>query len=150
VSYSIDVNVLLYASDESSAFYGRARAFLERCANRTEVLCLTWPMIMGYLRIATHPSIFRIPLSPEDARENVEQLISLVHVRLITEQEGFWDAYQEVTRGLVVRGTMAPDCHMAALLKQHDVRTLYTHDADFRRFAFLNVRNPLEGDEGSA
>jgi len=36
-----------------------------------------------------------------------------------------------------------PDAHLAALLHQHNVRTLYSTDADFRKFDFLDVRNPF-------
>jgi predicted nucleic acid-binding protein len=36
-----------------------------------------------------------------------------------------------------------PDAHVAALLFQHGVRRFYTRDADFRRFAFLDVRDPF-------
>lgn len=143
MSYSVDANILLYASDEGSPFHTRARAFLETCATSTEVICLGWPTVMAYLRVSTHPSIFGAPFSPEEAQQNVNQLLSLAHVRLISEQEGFWEVYQETTRGLAVRGNLVPDSHLAALLKQHDVRTLYTNDAGFRRFTFLNVRNPL-------
>ena len=63
--YSLDVNVLLYASDRSSDRHEAARQFLESCAARPEVFCLTWQTLMAYLRIATHPSIFAAPLAPE-------------------------------------------------------------------------------------
>ena len=53
VSYSLDVNVLLYASDRSSDRHQRARSFLESCAAGPEILCLAWPTLMSYLRIAT-------------------------------------------------------------------------------------------------
>jgi predicted nucleic acid-binding protein len=36
-----------------------------------------------------------------------------------------------------------PDAHLAALLRQHGVGTLYTNDRDFRRFDFLRVINPF-------
>jgi predicted nucleic acid-binding protein len=39
---------------------------------------------------------------------------------------------------------MVPDAHLAALLRQHGVRRLATHDRDFRRFDFLEVFDPLE------
>jgi predicted nucleic acid-binding protein len=32
---------------------------------------------------------------------------------------------------------------VAGLLLQHGVRTFYTSDADFRRFTFLDVRDPF-------
>ena len=39
----------------------------------------------------------------------------------------------------------APLDLLAALLKQHGIVTLYTHDWDFRRFEFLEVRNSFSG-----
>src|ERR1700738_1362983 len=47
VSYSLDVNVLLYASDRSSDGHLRARRFVETCAAGPEILCLTWPTLMS-------------------------------------------------------------------------------------------------------
>jgi hypothetical protein len=58
MSYSFDANVLLYASDRSSERHDAPRVFLEKCAAQPEVLCLAWPTLMAYLRIATHPGIF--------------------------------------------------------------------------------------------
>jgi predicted nucleic acid-binding protein len=45
---------------------------------------------------------------------------------------------------LPVRGNLVPDAHLAALLRQHGVTTLYTNDVDFRKFTFLTVVNPFE------
>jgi predicted nucleic acid-binding protein len=47
------------------------------------------------------------------------------------------------THGAAVRGSLVPDAHLAAILKQHEIGTLYTNDGDFRRFPFLRVKNPL-------
>lgn len=144
MSYAIDVNVLLYASDASSPFSKQARAFLEECAAGPEVLCFAWPTLVGYLRLSTHPAVFASPLSPDDAEANVASLLALPHVRVLSEKEGFWDVYRGATGGLAVRGNDVPDAHLAALLRQHDVPTLYTNDRDFRRYSFLKVVNPLD------
>jgi predicted nucleic acid-binding protein len=93
VSYSLDLNVLLYASDQSSDRHLRARRFIESCAAGPQILCLTWPTLMSYLRIATHPRIFSAPLSPDEALGNVSALIGLPHVRAVSELDGFVDAY---------------------------------------------------------
>lgn len=143
MSYSIDANLLLYASDSGSGFHGKAHQFIESRAKDPDLLCLTWPAVMAYLRIATHPRIFSNPLSPERAWRNVSTLIQLPRTRMISEQEGFRDAFQEVSGGMVVRGNLVPDAHIAAILFQHGVRTIYTADADFRRFEFIKVINPL-------
>jgi uncharacterized protein len=143
VSYSLDVNVLLYASDRSSDRHVRARRFLESCAAGPEILCVTWPTLMAYLRIATHPRIFSAPLSPDEALENVAALIGLPHVRTISELDGFLDAYKHVAGEVALRGNLVPDAHVATILFQHGVRTLYTNDRDFRKFGSLDVKDPF-------
>jgi toxin-antitoxin system PIN domain toxin len=143
MSYSLDVNLLLYASDRSSERHEAARTFLESCAAGPELLCLAWPALMSYLRIATHPRIFSAPLSPGEAFGNISALLSLPHVRAVAELDGFADAYKHVTGDLVVRGNLVPDAHLAAVLFQHGIRTLYSNDRDFGKFASLDVRDPF-------
>lgn len=143
MGYSIDVNLLLYASNTSSLHHDKARAFLEGCGRRPETLYLTWPILMGYLRIATSPAIFPAPLPPATAMDNVEALLRLPHALVLAERDGFWDLYRQVARDIVPRAKLVPDVHLAVLLRQHEVRTFYTHDADFRRFDFLDVVDPL-------
>ena len=143
MSYSLDVNLLLYASDISSPFHAEARSFLESCMNRHDILYLSWPTIMSYLRMATHPSIFDEPLTPEEAMANVETLLNLPQCRCLAEEDGFWETWRATTGEVSVRGNLVPDTHLAALLRFHGVRRLYTHDRDFRRFDFLDVRDPL-------
>ena len=144
MSFALDVNVLLYASDEASPFARRASDFLKSCAAGREVFCFAWTTLMGYLRLATHPAIFKTPLSPEDAMRNIDALLSLPHARVLSEEEGFWDVYRDVTRGLAIRGNLVPDAHLAALLRQHGVLTFCTNDRDFRRFDFLRLRDPFD------
>jgi uncharacterized protein len=67
----------------------------------------------------------------------------LPHVRAVSEQQGFLDAYKRVAGETPVRGNLVPDAHVAAILFQHGVRMLYTHDRDFRRFDSLKVRDPF-------
>ena len=143
MSYSLDINVLLYASDRASERHDAARTFLDSCAAQPEVLYLTWPTLMAYLRIETHPSIFAAPLTPEEALNNIAALLALSHARVVSEQDGFMDAYTHVTDSMAVRGNLVPDAHVAAILFQNGVRTLYSNDRDFRKFESLEVRNPF-------
>jgi hypothetical protein len=143
VSFSCDVNVLLYASDSTSSVHEQARSFLKDAAAGGDLFCLGWPTVMSYLRIATHPGIFSSPLTPAEAMRNVDGLVALPRVRLLAEEDRFLEVYREVTGSFPVRGNLVPDAHLAALLKQHGVRTLYTRDGDFRKFPFLDVRDPF-------
>ncbi|MBN1960675.1 MAG: PIN domain-containing protein [Deltaproteobacteria bacterium] len=143
MSYSIDVNILLYASNKNCVEHERAAKFLQGCARNHELFCLAWQTIMAYLRISTHPAIFVSPLSDQEARRNIDALLRLSHVRAIGEQEGFWEIYSELAALTPARGNDVPDLHLATIYKQNDVTCVFTNDSDFRRFAFLRVRNPL-------
>jgi uncharacterized protein len=143
MSYSVDVNVLLYASDRSSRHFEAARQFLDSCVTGPELLCLAWPTLMSYVRIATHPRIFTTPLSPAEAVGNVDALLGLPQVRAVSERENFLEAFAHVATGVTVRGNLVPDAHVAAILFQHGVRTLYSNDRDFMKFESLDVRDPF-------
>jgi toxin-antitoxin system PIN domain toxin len=143
VSYSLDANVLLFASDRTNDRHTVARDFLDSCASSPEVLCLAWPTIMAYLRIATHPSIFSAPLTPGEALANVQALLELPQTRVVSERDGFIDAYLHVTGHTIVRGNLVPAAHVAAILFQNGVRTVYSNDRDLRKFEVLDVRDPF-------
>ena len=143
MSYGLDVNILLYASDEASPYHQPARRFLADCVQRLEPMCLTWGTLMGYLRMATHPAIFAAPLSPRQAEQNVANLVALPQARVLAEKEGFLEIYREITGTVVVRGNLVPDAHLAALLRQHRIGRVVSHDRDFRKFDFLEVEDPF-------
>lgn len=145
MSCTLDANVLVYASDESSAFHRQAVDFLGECVEGSDLLCLTWITIMAYQRISTHPAIFKNPLSPAVAWSNINRLLARPRVRVIGEQPGFVREYEDVTSSFSVRGNHVPDAHLATILRQNGVKTIYTADADFRKFPFLEVVDPFAG-----
>jgi toxin-antitoxin system PIN domain toxin len=142
LSYSLDANVLIYASDASSPHHDAARRFLDECVASDEILYLAWPILMAYLRIATHPRVFEAPLSHDEALRNVENLCALPQVQVLSEGPDFLAIYREVTGVHPIRGNLVPDAHLACLLRSNGVRTLYTLDRGFRRFEFLRVKLP--------
>ena len=143
MSYSFDANILLYASDESSEFHARANVFLNDRKEDSDILCLTWPVLIAFQRIATHPSIFANPMSAETAWGNVQQLLKLPRARVIQETASFALDYAEVSKSAGIYGNLVPDAHIATILRQHGVRRFYTADTDFKKFGFLEVVNPL-------
>jgi len=144
MSYSVDTNILLYASDESSPEHVAARRFMETRAEDTDLFCLTWVTVLGYQRIATHPGIFSKPLSPQVAWQNVRSLLSLPRVRMVGEGQHFAEDFESLGKDILVRGNLVPDAHLATILREHGVGLIYTMDTDFRKFPFLKVINPLK------
>jgi predicted nucleic acid-binding protein len=63
-------------------------------------------------------------------------------VRAPGEHDGFWSIFTSAA-GERVRGHAVPDAHLVALMRQHDVRVIHTHDRDFRRFDGIDPRDPF-------
>ena len=143
MSAALDANILVYASRPESPEHAAATRLLEELVAGTDLLCLTWATITAYLRVATHARVFPHPLSPDEAAANVTSLLAHPHTRVLVETDGFWRIYRGLLASHRARGKLVHDVHLAALLRQHGVKTLYTHDRDFRRFDFLDVRDPL-------
>ncbi len=144
MSVTLDANVLLYASDAGSPRRDPAAELLGRLAEGPDLLYLFWPVLVGYVRIATHPGVFADPLSPEEARRNVQQLLTRPHVRSPGEQAGFWQRFDALCAAArPVRGNLVSDAHVAALMRQHGVVTIYTADRDFRRFDGITAVDPF-------
>ena len=145
MSFAIDTNLLLYASDESSPYHQKARDLLDDIASGPDLVYIFWPVTMGYLRIATHPRIFQHPLTSEQAVANVTRLLDRPHVRTPGEGERFWTTLLTVTSETHVSGNLVPDAHLVALMREHGVSRIWTRDRDFRKFDGIDVVDPLTG-----
>ncbi|MGH2823892.1 MAG: TA system VapC family ribonuclease toxin [Thermoleophilaceae bacterium] len=142
MSATLDVNVLIYATNSADPAHETARELVDRLAAGPDLLYVFWPTLMGYLRIGTHPAILPRPLAPRDAIANLSDLLALPHVRSPGEAEGFWELFR-ATAGDTRRGDDVPDAHLATLMRQHGVGVIYTRDRGFRRFEGIDIRDPF-------
>lgn len=143
MSATVDTNILVYASDQSSPLHPQALDCLEALRNGSALVYLLWPVIMGYLRITTHPAIFSSPLSAAEATDNIDGLLALPHIRTAGEASGFWQDYKPLSGIVLPRGNLVPDTHIAALMHHHGVSTIWTRDSDFKKFPGITTRNPF-------
>src|SRR5699024_8558307 len=101
------------------------------------------PVAMAYLRIATHPAVFARPMSHAAARANLDLLLQLPSVHAVGEDELFWSRFIEVADDVVPAGNLVPDAHLVALMVANGVRTIWTHDRDYRKFRGIRVHDPF-------
>ena len=142
MSVTVDTNILVYATDTGSDVGEAAQDLIERLARGPDLLYVFWPALMGFIRVATHPAINERPLTPVEAVDSVAALLARPHVRAPGESAGFLQIY-ETTAPKMTRGRQVPDAHIAALMRQHGVATIYTRDTDFRRFDGIRVEDPF-------
>lgn len=65
------------------------------------------------------------------------------HVRTGAEGPRFWSVYRATTADIAPRGNLVPDAHLAALMRQHGVGTIWTRDRGFRQFEGIRVIDPF-------
>lgn len=143
MSQTVDTNLLVYATHTGSPFHERAHALVEHLVLGPALAYLLWPALVGYLRIVTHPSILATPLSSDEAMANVEALLSPPHIRVPGEGGDFWPTFDRVARDVRPQGNLVSDAHLVALMHQHGIAAIWTHDRDFRKFPGIKVKDPF-------
>ena len=68
----VDVNLLLYAVDETSPQYDRARGWLEALLSGSETVALTWTVLLAFVRLSTRAAVFTSPMTATEALDIVD------------------------------------------------------------------------------
>ncbi|MEX1163205.1 MAG: type II toxin-antitoxin system prevent-host-death family antitoxin [Nitriliruptor sp.] len=68
----LDLNLLLYALDESSPLHHDARPWLERTLSGPSTVVLSWNVLVGFVRLSTRAAIFASPLPVDEAHDIVQ------------------------------------------------------------------------------
>lgn len=142
MSVTVDTNILVYASNTDAPDHESCRALLTRLAAGPGLVTVFWPVLYGYLRIATHPAIFANPLSPREAEGAIEALIASTAVRVVGEDDRSWSAYTTLSAGSRPRGDLVPDAVIVSMMLAAGVKTIYTRDRYFRQFDGIEVVDP--------
>lgn len=144
-SFLVDSNIFIYATDENIPQYKIAKKILENSAKSQDEWCISWQNIYEFISVATNRKAFHgRPLSLTEAIENVEAVLSLPNIRIISETERHWEIFLEIIKLIRgVEGVFVYDCKLAAILKENEVKHIITADEGFKRFHFLKVQNPF-------
>jgi hypothetical protein len=141
--FVVDTNVLVYAADADSPQHTRCRALLERWRLQAAAWYMTWGIIYEFLRITTHPRVFRSPWSAGKAWAFVEAVLDAPALALLIPTERHSRVAAEVIAEVPhLAGNLMHDVTTAVLMREHGIRRIYTRDTDFHRFPFLEPLDP--------
>jgi uncharacterized protein len=149
--FVVDANALVYAADPDSEFHARCRRRLEQWRSQATPWYLAWGICYEFLRICTHPHVFREPWPLTDGWRFLETILVTPSVGVLLPTE----RHAEVLRELIaatphLRGNILHDAHTAALMREHGIKQIYTLDSDFHRFPFLTILDPTRRQPGCA
>ena len=142
---AVDTNVLVYAADADSPFHAPCRAWLERQRARPDAWYTTWSILYEFLRVTTHPRVMRRPWSAPAAWKFVTALLASPGLAVLVPTQRHADvAATVITEFPHLTGNLFHDAHTVILMREHGIAKICTRDADFSRFTFVEVIDPVQ------
>ena len=137
-----DVNLLVYAVDETSPFHAPARRWWDDTLSSTAEVGLCYPSLLGFVRLTTNRRVFASPLGIGNVVHRVQTWLDQPNTVLLAPTPRHWPILSELLRSSTAVGDLTTDAHIAAYAIEH-AGTVYTNDGDFARFEGLRWKNPL-------
>ena len=143
----LDVNVLVYAFRTDADGHASYRRWLESTLAGDDPVALAPVVLSGFLRVVTHPRIWREPSPIEEALEYADALRRAPSAVELAPSDAHWPLFSRLCRSIHASGNAIPDAFIAALAM--DARAeLITTEGGFGRFRGLRWRHPLGREEG--
>jgi len=136
-----DLNVLIGAHRSDSPGHARCRDWLLGAYAGDEAFALCPPVLIGLVRILTHPRVFRPPDTHEQAFAFVHSLLSHPNAMLLNPGRQHVALFESLCRQSDARGDLVTDAYLAALAVEAGA-TVVTLDEDFARFPEVVRRRP--------
>ena len=138
----IDLNILLYAVNKDAHHHDLIRRWWEDALAGDEPIGLCWPVLLGFLRLATNAKVFPKPLGVEQALEHVDAWLAHPNTKIVIETDEHWRILRDLLHSTGTAANLTSDAHLAALALECGA-VLSSCDADFSRFPKLRWQNPL-------
>jgi uncharacterized protein len=135
----------VYAADADSPFHAGCRGWLERWQGRADAWYTTWSILYEFLRVTTHPRVMRRPWNVTETWNFVQALLASPGLDILVPTQQHPVVGEQVFGEIPhLAGNLLHDAHTAILMREHGIRRICTRDADFHRFPFLEVVEPLQ------
>lgn len=72
-----DINLIVFAHDESAAAHPAAREWWQRTVTGPEPVGLPWVCVLGFVRLLSNPRVVQHPASAEDLMARMERILAL-------------------------------------------------------------------------
>ena len=129
----LDVNVLVYAYRADTSEHTVYRSWLSEVLSRPEWIGVPSIVSSGFLRVVTHPKVFKTPSSVVESLAFIDALYARSNVSAVEPGTQHWELFCDLLRTTHARGNHVPDAYIAAIaLEAH--ATLVTADRGLGRF----------------
>lgn len=138
----IDTNLLIYAASQTSQFHERSKNFLEETLG-SDPFFLSIQNLVEFYSVITSAKQSRKPLEPHQARRKLKRLLESGFYKIIFPLPQTPQTLMTLLSRFRARASEIHDVHLASVMKDNKVDTIYTADTTiFARLGFRAI-NPL-------
>ena len=137
----VDANVLIYAVNADEPRHEGARRWLDHELTQGGGIAFSWIVLLAFLRLTTHPSVFPRPLPAQEAIDIVRGWLECPNAVVTQETPRHLDVLASLLEGSGTGGNLTSDTHLAAIAIEHRA-VVRTYDPDFGRFAGVRWAPP--------
>jgi predicted nucleic acid-binding protein len=141
---AVDTNLLILFPSFRQPLSPCREGLLDRLRRGGAAWAIPWPCVHEFMRVVTHPRIFRQPTPLAVAFDTIDAWLAGGSLSLLCESDGYLDKPRRQATAARSQGQLIHDARIAALCLHHGVRELWLADRDFDVFPQLKVRNPLQ------
>ncbi|UDY23548.1 type II toxin-antitoxin system VapC family toxin [Nocardioides sp. Kera G14] len=137
----VDVNVLVYARDSQSPHHRAAKHWLDSALSGSTPVGFSWLVLIGFVRLVTHPRVMASPLTPAEAMATVDAWLAARSAQVLHPGQSHARLMAEMLSAVGVGGNLTNDAHLAALALEHRA-AIVSFDSDFERFPGVRWEKP--------
>ena len=137
-----DVNVLINCHRPEATDHERYKLWLKTLVEGHEAYAMSELVLSAFLRIVTHPRIYKTPTPLVKALEFVDVVREQPHCVIVAPGPRHWEIFKSLCTSANAIGRLVPDAYFAALAIESGNEWV-TDDGDFARFPGLRWRRPL-------
>ncbi len=140
----LDVSVLVHAHREDAPDHAFFHRWLLELVNGREAYGVCDLVLSAFVRVVTHPRIFKEPSTVDEALLFAEIVRGQPQCCVIAPGPRHWAIFRELCLRASARGNRAIDAYLAALAIESGSEWV-TADRDYARFPGLRWLHPKDG-----
>lgn len=138
----VDTNVLLYAVNSAYPEHRPAKSWIDNALSGGAPVGFAWLALVGFVRVATHPTVFERPLAVSEALDVVEAWLEPAPATVLQPGTSHPTVLRTMLEDTGSAGNLSNDAHLAALALEHKA-TVVTFASDFGKFPGVRWERPL-------
>ena len=139
----LDVNILVQAHRKDGDRHKEIVKWLQEEMKEPPGVAVSDLVLSGFLRVVTHPKIYKNPSPLKVAMEFVDRFRVHEAVSVVSPGASHWEIFRKLCEKAEVRGNLVPDAYHAALAIQTGCEWV-SLDRGFSRYPGLRWIHPLD------